>query len=434
MLLRFRVANHRSIRDEAELSLVSSSLQTINPRDGDWAGATTRVTAIYGANAAGKSNLLDAVDFAVDAVRHSATTWAENKSFPFRPFRLTDADNRSPSFYELSVVVDDIRYDYGFRCTAQGVHNEWLYSYPEGRRRQLFVRNGPGKDSISFSRNLPGDNALTASLLRPRSLYLSVAANANHELLQRIQHRIAYHILYAKYSEMDRLARLRMVMEAVEDPGALEQAVALLKMADVGITNVAVKDDELPRALRSLIERILDNGDDGKERHSQEAVQNFTKNLSFLHSAANGKEFELSQSDESSGTLAWIALAVPALRAFRHRDVLLVDELDASIHPYLASALVEMFKNPAINSTGAQIIFTTHDVAFMNPSFPASLKPDEVWFTEKKSDGATELYSLAEYPTRRTENFSKRYLDGRYGAVPLVDLDALVGVLHQDKA
>src|SRR4030095_1213852 len=122
MLLRFRVANHRSIRDEAELSLVSSSLRTISPRDGDWAGVTTRVAAIYGANAAGKSNLLDAIYFVVEAVRHSATTWAENKSFPFRPFRLAEAAKTSPSFYELSIIVDGVRYDYGFRCTSAGVH------------------------------------------------------------------------------------------------------------------------------------------------------------------------------------------------------------------------------------------------------------------------------------------------------------------------
>ncbi|EIV94973.1 ATP/GTP-binding protein [Frankia sp. QA3] len=431
MLLRFRVANHRSIRDEAELSLISSSLRTITPPDGDWIGATTRVAAIYGANAAGKSNLLDAFDFAISAVRHSATTWAEKEDFPYQPFRLTMIEEAHPSFYEFSLTVDDVRYDYGFRCTDQGVHSEWLYSYPEGRRRRLFVRESTGGTPISFSNHLPGDKALAASLLRPRSLFLSVAANSNHNFLGRIQHQITRNIQYARYTEFDRRTRLRMVRDVIEDKDSLQKTIALLRMADLGIRGVTVRERERPTFLAAFLELASDDGDERDKGVTARTLAATRKNLSFVHTTADGTEFEIPEIDQSSGTLAWISLAVPALHAFQDGSVLLVDELDASLHPYLAATLVGMFKAPEINKTGAQIVFTTHDVSFMSPSFPAALEPDEIWFAEKNSDGATELYSLAEYPTRRSDNFAKRYLEGRYGAVPLVDPDALAGVLSR---
>ncbi|EFC81019.1 ATP/GTP-binding protein [Parafrankia sp. EUN1f] len=427
MLLRFRVANHRSIRDESELSLISSSLRTISPRDGDWAGATTRVAAIYGANASGKSNLLDAIDFAISAIRQSATTWAENDRFPYHPFALTRGE-KPPSFYELSVVVDGVRYDYGFRSTALGIEAEWLFSYPESRRRRLFIRNGPDGNSITFSRHLPGENSLAASLVRPRSLFLSAAANSNHRFLQRIHQQISRHILYARYGEFDQQTRLRVAMETISDPDSLELAVSLLRMADVGISGVRVTSHDLSPEARSLLDLIL------RETRQEDAlriVEEAGRALAFVHSAADGEEFEIPQVDQSSGTLAWMALAVPALQAFRGGDVLLVDELDANLHPHLASALVEMFKNPEINQKGAQIVFTTHDVSFMSPSYPALLEPDEIWFTEKRGDGSTELFSLAEFPTRNGDNFSKRYLDGRYGAVPLLNHRIISEILRQ---
>ncbi|MCK9895113.1 ATP/GTP-binding protein [Frankia sp. AgB32] len=424
MLLRFRVANHRSIRDEAELSLVSPSLRTITPPGGDWAAATTRVAAIYGANAAGKSNLLDAIDFAIGAVRKSATAWAEREVFPFQPFLLVPTEDRGPSFYEFSLVEGGVRYDYGFRCSERGVHEEWLFSYPEGRRRRLFVRHGPENVSIIFSRNLSGENAALSSLVRPRTLFLSVAANAEHKLLKMIHQNIVQQFYYARYNEFDKNFPLAMIMQQIEREDSQKNAIALPKMADIGIVGVRTETKKISARQKAILLAAL-----GPKEVDTQALGEGQRFLTFTHATKHEADFEIPQDDQSSGTLAWLALAMPALHAFQHGGVLLVDELDASLHPHLAAALIGMFKDSEINRSGAQLVFTTHGTAFMSPESPVTLEPAEIWFTEKDADGATELYSLAEYPTRASDNFSRRYLGGRYGAIPIIDPDALSEVL-----
>lgn len=430
VLLRFRVANHRSIQDEVELSMVSSALRTVIPPGGNWIDVTIRVAAVYGANASGKSNLLDSLDFATEAVRHSATTWAERKRFPYHPFRLNAESKERPSLYEFSVVVDGVRYDYGFTSNAEGVQSEWLYSYPEGRRRRLFVRAGPAGDSVWFNRTLPGDNALLSSLLRPRGLLLSTAANANHKMLGAIHDRLTTPTRYAGHSEPARLRRMQVLRDALEIPEVARQLEALLRVADVGISGIGLRENEIPADVRSALKKIVELGEYGLIAEDDSSLVIMADpSLTFLHSVGSDRLFEISEDEQSSGTLAWISLAVLALVVFELGGVLVVDELDASLHPYLSAALVAMFKRADINPRGGQLIFTTHDVTLMSPPVGSALGADEVWFTEKTQAGATELFALAEYRTRQADNFSKRYLDGRYGAVPIVDIDDLAEVL-----
>lgn len=433
MLLRFRVTNHRSIRNEAELSLVSSTLRTATPPDGDWKNATLRVAAIYGANAAGKSTVLDAFRFALSAVRHSATLWAEDDDFPQHPFLLDEESTESPSEYMFDVVFDKVRYNYGFSSAHGKIANEWLYSYPNGRRKRLFERTD---QTYQFGRDLQGENVTLSRATRDTALFLAVAANAQHPALGTFYDSLTKLLILASFTEGDQQQRMLAVKTLLATRAdTLAPTAAVLHLADVGIDSVVVSDaevrpqteaaiKELVKALEKFTGRALPNAAEGDLYLNR-------KQLSFRHMDASGGSRILSEAQQSSGTLAWLALAIPALSAFRTGATLLVDELDASLHPRLSGALVAMFQDPAINASGAQLVFTTHDTSYLAGSAGIRLHPDEVWFVEKDQSGATQLFPLSDFPTRSADNFARRYLDGRYGAVPVIDLAELRNALSE---
>jgi predicted ATPase len=179
-----------------------------------------------------------------------------------------------------------------------------------------------------------------------------------------------------------------------------ESALALLRFADLGIDDVQFVEDEDESHLS------------GQPR----------RRLRLIHTAG-GQELPFEIAEESAGTQTWFTLIGPALTALRRGQVLLFDEIDASLHPRLSARLLELFQDPKTNPHGAQLIFTTHDTSLLN-----YLNRDEVWLTEKGSDGETTLTALAEYggdKVRRSLNLERAYLQGRFGAVPELDQFAL---------
>lgn len=339
MLLRFRTANHRSLRDEVELSLVSQ------PRKGEPkpAGALPEavlVAGIYGANASGKSNVLDAVGFLAEAVANSLACWPPTGGVPRTPFLLDLVSRSAPSLYEVDFMLKDVRHTYGFEVDDQSVRAEWLYSYPTGsRKRTLFEREG---DTFRFGRTLAGSNSVIAGLVRPNSLFLSVAAANSHPLLTDV-FRWIEQLLPADsfgHGDFNRLAAALSARHAASD----SQYDAWIRVADLGIDTVRFEaDDEFPGA------------------------------------------------DTPGGLVV-------------------------------------------INKRGAQLVFTSHDVSLLgNLIDDEILDRDEVWFTEKDRAGATTLFPLTDFQPRRGENFERAYLQGRYGAVPRVDVDELRG-LFNDRA
>lgn len=430
ILLRFRVENHRSIRDEAVLSLVSPSLNTLRPKDGDWVHATTRAAGVYGANASGKSTVVDALKFFRAAVLKSATSWSLRKKLPQQPFLLDPDAKRRPSAYAVDFVLDETRYQYGFELDHDGVRQEWLYDYPSTKHRLLFER----EDQVfNFGRSLTGAPRRHASATGARELFLSKAASNGHELLGTLWSALVHDLVVADFSEQDRRLRLDRITEGIADGIIdLHDVTALLRVADIGIADVAIDESEVPDDVRELTELIRahleakaapgsrrgpgpgqEDGGGGPSREG-ELVQ---RALMFRHLGHDGT-FTLPLGAQSTGTLSWLSLALPAITILRQGGVLVVDEIDASLHPHLSQVIVRMFKDPDYNRTGAQLVFTTHDTFLLSSQSDAMLTPGETWFTEKDRDGATSLFSLADFPARADQNFSKRYLDGRYGAVP----------------
>ncbi|MFJ4872138.1 ATP/GTP-binding protein [Streptomyces sp. NPDC088757] len=432
MLLRFRATNHKSIRDTAELALTKSNFDAIRPKDGDWEAVTNRVAGIFGANASGKTTVLDAMAFAIFAINGSAS-WSDRKQLPHKPFLLDEESKSETSAYELDFTVRDVRHVYGFEIDSKGIASEWLSNYPEGRRRTLFERTGPEPEKLTFSRHLKGENVRISRLMGEKNLFLSVAAMSNHPYLKPIHHYLSSHIRYAAFNESNQSGRMRSVKKWIEDDDFLMKAQSLLRFADLGISRLSLDtielDLEIQKKVKSAMTVLMD---ESEEEVIEGILKEQGKVISFWHDSgtrAGAQKLEIS--DESSGTLAWLALALPALQEIKYGGVLLVDEIDASLHPRLASALISLFKTPEINPRGAQLIFTSHDTSLLGHLTGDNLEKEDVWFSEKETNGSTGIYPLTDFPVKGDQNIERRYLSGRYGAVPEVAWEELRSTLME---
>jgi hypothetical protein len=258
-------------------------------------------------------------------------------------------------------------------------------------------------------------------------LYLSLAANHNHPLLRPIQHRLT-HIPFAQHGGYDQSARLAWIHHVLEDEQLLRQTERLLRFADLGIAELQIHTRTITEDDLAVIDRMIlavrdtTSTKPGGAPTSAEIATRVNKELRFAHRSRHVDEHAvLRAKDESSGTLAWLSLVVPALFCLRYGDTFLVDEIDSSLHPRLTAALIQIFKDPETNKSGAQLIFTSHDVSLLGQLTGSSLRADEIWLTEKNSFGESELFSLQDFPVRHNDNFERRYLHGRYGAVPFVE-------------
>lgn len=136
--------------------------------------------------------------------------------------------------------------------------------------------------------------------------------------------------------------------------------------------------------------------------------------------------------DESDGTIAWLAIAVPALEALRGGGLVIVDEIDASLHPHLLDVLLGVFADPTVNTKQAQLIFTSHESYVLSPLSDVNLEPEQVWFTDKTYEGVTELTCLADFPRHPDANVAKRYLTGRYGGTPRLSPNTFAALVSRE--
>jgi hypothetical protein len=418
VLLRFRVANFGAIRDEAELSMVAvANHDDIAVRAAADAGVKVLpAVAVYGPNASGKSTVLSALEFMRSAVMDSHQDWRPGGTIARRPFKFDAQSRQRPTTLAINIIVDDVHYEYGFSVDDRQVVEEWLYSYPKKRARVLFERNQA--DGIKFGPSLTGLRQNIAKLTRPNSLYLSAAAANNHEQLSKIYEWFAYGVFPLR-AGTQLLDSFTIQGWSGHDERGHEALRDLLRYADTGVVDLEIEERDRPDAVTEKVREIFRGLDAGDGEDGQR--QGPAPRVNFVH-RAGGELARLPAEEESSGTLAWLMLIGPVLSVIRFGGILLVDELDAYLHPLLAAHLVNLFQDPATNTTGAQLLFNTHNVSLLGPSAPGRLRRDQVWFTEKDACGATRVTPLSEYKVRdKVENVEKRYLSGRYAAVPFID-------------
>ena len=386
MLIQFTIENHRSIKDTAVISFAASkdkSLESylLHPDDKK---VLLPALALYGANAAGKSNVLHALSTMQNMVIGEASKLSKGQKLPWEPF----GGNTNPTTFEIVYIYHGIRYAYGFSFDAKKIHSEYLYYWPNGREALIFSReNG----QYEFRENV--QEQITLSNRTPENKLYLVSSND-------------WNLPQTESAYKWFLEKLTFLME--QDPSGSEtiarivsgdeQKARILKellLADLGITDVTIKNTGKTHVITTT-HRII--GEDGSTEH-----------------------FQLLMDQESAGTQRFFSRIGGWLQALEAGALLVVDEIEDSLHPLLTKRLIEMVQDSTVNTNGAQLLFTTHDAMLLDLTF---FRRDQIWFAEKDDKScATELYSLASFSPRKGENIRKGYLQGRFGAIPFIGGD-----------
>lgn len=416
MLIRFEAANFRSIAEPVELSMVAIDRDRREAREQPMLKESLLpVASIFGPNASGKSNIIAAFAWVRDALQSSLRFWDEE--IPTEPCAFDGWPTR-PSAFTVNSMINGVRFEYVLEVDGEKVIYEGLFHYPERKQRRVFERDHAG---LKLQRGL-GNISGTRELLTDRTLALSAARRFDEPLvsdfarsilqIQTLGHTPRRHGRTPRFglSGSRNVSTLRWFEESNQPtlfgeflPMApelrredREQALALLRMADLGIDDVLVDREEVQRG-------------SGTEKQIR---------VRMVHSTS-GQRMPFDLDWESEGTRTWFRLIGPILSTLKQGSLLLFDELDASLHPTLSAQLIRLFHDPTTNPFGAQLVFTSHDTSLLN-----HLNRDEVWLTEKRADGSTRLGALAEFAgerVRKSQNLEAGDLHGRFGALPEVD-------------
>lgn len=420
MLLAFRAQNVRSFRDGMELSMVASTLakaddvRQVRWRAGGRPVGVLPVVGVFGANASGKTNVLRVMNDMRAHVLQSFRGGSPTGGVSRRPYLLDPSSRSAPSRYEIDLIIEDVRHEYGFVLDDARVIEEWAYRYPHGRAALIFHRR---RDDVEFGAAGRAQSRAVGILLRPNALFLSTAAAANHGTLLPLYAWFERNLLLAEADS--RPFRQALTTQLLDDPRTREGVLAFLRAADLGITGATmIEPDPAVRERMQRAVRILAGNDDDMD--SVEGMDIASFGVSLTHRGADG-DVELGHEDESFGTLVWFGLVGPVLKAIADGAVLLADELDSSLHPALVAQLVRLFQSRETNPGRAQLVFNAHDSALLGDTVGDQIiGRDQIWFTEKRNDGSSRLYPLSDLAPRKEEAIGRRYLAGRYGGTPIL--------------
>ncbi|SSC69656.1 unnamed protein product [Ciceribacter sp. T2.26MG-112.2] len=420
MLLRFEAANIHSFAELQELSLVASRLKGVEggllPIPGSTGLRAVPVALIYGANASGKTNFVKALMFMRSAILFSHSQGNPLGGVPRKPFALDEESEAKPSHFEAEFVVGGCRYIFGFTCDSRSFLTEWLYAFPEGKRRKLYEREGK---NVDFGPTMLGAKKTLVEFMRSNSLFISTATQNDHEELSEV---VSFFrtMQYSGAVSVSPTTITNTFKEGQIDP----RTITFLQSTGTGIVGLEQLEREVSEQdmnLRSEIFAIA-RKHIGEEAMIDDEPQGKEVEIQLLHQGA-AKQYALPLRFESAGTRRLLLMMSKILRALDNGDLIIVDELDASLHTLVAEQILELFNNPEYNSKGAQLIATTHDTNILACDF---LRRDQIWLCEKDDFGVSHIFSLADFKLRPTDRFEKGYLEGRFGAIPFAgDLKAL---------
>ena len=431
--LSFTARNVRSYWEEVTLSLLGTRLSEEGvARDLANAGSHSPlsvlpVAGVFGANATGKSAILGAMADMRAVVLNSFRQGDQETKLFRHPFLLHSEGADRPSSFAVDLILDGVRWQYGFEINDQQVLEEYAYHYPKGRQALVFGRHRDDHDP-GYGPGFRSSGRTLTRLVRKNSLLLSVAgavANGSDDERQGVVALLGRLFSWFRTNlrlmePANREARITHTAKRLETPRAEAAIVSLLQAADLGITKIERLpiNPELSERMEQVL-RILNEPEE--ESGPGQEVRFLLNDLVRLYHTGAGGPVAIDPQHESQGTLAWVGMLGPTLDSIRKGSVLLVDELDGSLHPHLVQHFVRLFQSRKTNPRCAQLIFNAHDSTILGDSGRRSLGRDQIWFTEKNADGATTLYSMADFRPKGDEALGRRYLQGRYGAVPVLN-------------
>ena len=423
MLVEFRIKNFRSLRDEQVLSMVACSDKTLLGTHALDTGLKAaphllKSSVVYGANASGKSNLIKALQYMRGVVLESAALQPGQTFDRLHPFKLDATSGSQPTEFEVTFILAGVRYQYGFAMNTQRIVSEQLLVYKAFKPQRWFERHfdaESGSDVYEFGPSLKGAKNLWEGATRSNALFLSVAVQLNSGALRPVFDWFANRLVI--FNEQSPLSP-QFSVQMLKQEAQRKAICGFLRAADISIADIEVATKQ------AMVHAIHFDLATGKREES--ASEQAMDEVKFHHITEHGKAvFDLM--DESSGTRNLLFLTGPILDILGKGQTLVVDELDTSLHTLLVQALVRLFHRPEVNTGGAQLIFTTHDTSLLDAY--GLFRRDQVWFVEKRPDQSSSLYPLLDFSPRKNEALERGYLQGRYGALPLLRNQAL-GVRH----
>ncbi len=420
MIIQFSVKNYKAFKEKATISMTASNYdKDFRERDNvipveKFDFRILKSAVIYGANASGKSKFMEALLFMKEFVKDSSKESQKGELINVDPFRLNNETENQPSEFEVVFLIDNEIYRYGFEASRESILAEWLYHKPKTKEVELFYRQGQEFDI--HERNFSKGNTLVKErMVRSNALMLSVAAQFNDLHAGKV---------LAWFEKIQSLSGLNNHDEGysifrTSDPGDKKRILDLLKIADLGISDIKViraDADSLPGNIPKVVrEKMIREMREEKAEFIVDVMtshRKYDKNNHYI----GDTNFSL-DGEESSGTRKFFALTAPIMSVLDHGMILVADELDAKLHPNLVCSLISLFNSSISNKNSAQLIFNTHDTNLLDSGL---FRRDQIWFTQKDRYGASTVYSLAEFKSavRKNEDFEKNYINGKYGGIP----------------
>lgn len=386
MLLQFSVTNHRSIKETAVISMKAAADKTmkeilISP---DGKKELVPVMAIYGANAAGKSNVIHALLLMREMICGNYAKPLKGAELPYEPFAFVDGETK-PTAFEIIYYNDGIKYAYGFSFNTNRIIDEYLYHWPNGREALVFSRE---KDKYEFRESIQEQLTL-AGRTSDNRLYLTTSNEWNCAQTEKAYLWFQKNLRGVIATGVSNEATIAAIREGGDEK---KRILKEMMLADLGICNVELTGTK-EKPIISTVHRLTDSN--GEQ-----------------------KQYTLLLGQESVGTQRFFSRIGLWMEAINSGAVLVVDEIEASMHPLLTRHLIEMIQDQTVNQNHAQLIFTTHDTGLLDLKL---LRRDQIWFAEKDEKSMqTDIYALTEFSPRKDENIAKGYLQGRYGAIPFI--------------
>ena len=406
MLIEFSVKNFMSFKDKVTFSM-EAGIGKESPNNVFAAGKYNllKQTAIYGANAAGKTCFIRAFTTAILMVRSSNMNQIGFMNRTPKPFAFNEETKEGCSDFEfIFIAADKVRYKYGFSADANKIHKEYLYAYYTQKPTLLFNRVSPTKyaflkEDENFLNGIAKHNI-------ENKLFLSTATAWGYGKTVPV-----YEWFFKNIDTYDRVTRINLEdLRAYGDKKSdlKDFAIELLRRADIAIKDIIVKEVNGMMSSDGVIATPVNP-----------LIPPVNFDIKMVHEIVdengNKREYQVAFGDESTGTRVLFSLIPFLKRACENNRVLVIDEFGTNLHPMLVSYIVKMFSS-SLNKANSQLIFTTHDINIMS-----LLRRDQIWFVEKNEKTcASELYSLDEFSVRENENFSKEYMNNRFGATPFL--------------
>ena len=411
MVIEIRLSNFFSIMDEVVLDMRAANIQTKKSKvleENTFSYQKSKLlktVAIYGANASGKSSIVKAIRACIGMIINSHNH-NENTVFQFAPFKFGGTDKLSSFFIRFN--VDDVEYEYSFKMTQTKIEKEELFYYPNGRRSKVFSRDeslGPDKRNVYDFRDAIARPMDVVANTSRKTLFVSRASQMGRDVAQKV-FRYFYENFILDFYNYNPILLGRLLEENKS------QLLNVLHIADSDIVNVSSKH-ELKPYTTAIFDPLNNN-----TILSMDDIQKTQLIITTYHKNNPTVPFDFN-TEESDGTQRLFFMMLTILDIVKNNKILLVDEIEKSLHTRLVEYIISLFHR----SEHAQLIYTTHNTYLLDND---KVRKDQVYFTNKRTDGSTDLYSLYDYKDfRDTMNLEKAYLQGRFDAIPYIN-DSIV--------